>query len=167
MSSREDIIIVYSKTGWDELVTKIGSTILTQFERQEVVKTINTASVHQTNSQGDHMLVFEQLSTGSFGISMLRGLTQIINIDDWKMHSIDESGEENAGWYISSSFNPHVHRSLKWTNGYNVAGALSIPDPPTLSKTNQIINDYTCPHCGNSKLSKQEKTCWSCTNPII
>lgn len=35
-----------------------------------------------------------------------------------------------------------------------------------LDGKSNAINDHVCPSCGNTRVSKSEKTCWSCGNNL-
>lgn len=64
------------------------------------------------------------------------------NIDDYRW-----------GWTVSSSM--------------MVDGLVEAPTNAVMLASNaEVRNDHTCPHCGNKRCDKRERTCWSCTKPL-
>lgn len=172
MGTREQLILVYSKPGWDQLTNLIGSTFLLNTERQRVVNFINDYDVHQTDPRGAHLLYFSECDTSRADAHLLiSSLHSQVSSKDWLVHIIyEDGGEDSFGGFHNNSFSPTVERKLKWddNNALN-AGKVNISSPaPAVAKpvATTPINNHTCPTCGNTACSRSEKKCWRCGNPL-
>jgi hypothetical protein len=170
MGTREQLIVVFSKNGWDQLTSFIGSTFVNNQNRKDVLDAINNNDDHQTDSKGDHLLHFQEVDSSSHSMQLL--LTKLmgnIHSKEWLVNMIfDDGTEDSYGGYYNSSFNVSVRRHLTWVDVNSVPGGkLNVADPvapkPVASTP---INNHKCSACGNDRCSKIEKTCWKCGNPL-
>jgi hypothetical protein len=169
MSSRDKLIIVYSKVGWSQLTALIGSYyFLSSRERKLAVETINDNDNHQTDPSGAHLFYFGECNTTSEGMQLLLvTLNGQIKSAEWFVSAIYDHGvEDTFGAYYNSSFKPGITRELTWEDHNAVgAGSLSISDPQTpTTVVSTPVNNYVCKTCGNNRCSKNEKSCWKCGN---
>ncbi len=172
MGSREQLILVYSKSGWDQLTNLIGSTFLSSTERKRVVDVINDHDAHQTDACGAHLLYFSECDTSCAEVQLLiSSLHSQFSAKEWFTYIIFEDGSEDSfGGFYNNSFCPSVERRLKWddNNALN-AGKVNIGAPaPVVAKpiATTAINNHVCPTCGNTACSRSEKKCWKCGNPL-
>lgn len=169
MGTREQLIVVFSKSGWDQLATLITS-YLSSHDRKVAVDAINSNDDHQTDSKGDHLLHFEKVDSSSHDMQLLLGkLMGNIHTKEWHVSMIfDDGGEDSYGGYYNNSFNVSVKRQLTWVDANAVqASALSIATPSAPKPVAAVtINNHTCPTCGNTACSRNEKKCWRCGNPL-
>lgn len=176
MGYREDVVIIYSKKGFDELINRIGSTLLTDEQREQALTFLNEADLHQTAGSGeDHLFFFDSINTLIPSIQVvLNKLHKVMDQDQFFVQYLGEDGgEEQDGGYFENPFSPFVTHSLSWGCGDEVADKLSVEalclptDVPAPVATPVVaVDNYTCP-CGNKKLSTREKLCWSCGELIV
>lgn len=172
MGTREQLIVIYSKKGWDNLVATIGSNLLSQHERKTALDLINGSDSHQTTPQGDHLLFFSGIDTAhpdtQILVSTVNDQTSCPSTE-WMIYTIYDDGTEDSwGRYYNNPFAPSVQRNLTWVDSNTIRGALlNIATPPPPKPAAMIIkDDHTCTVCGNTKCSKHETSCWRCGTPI-
>ncbi len=170
MSTTEKMVIIYSQKGWIKLTSIFNSSIFLPFECKVILDLINSAESHQTTSRGEHLLYFESVNTASRDVQLLLyTANNYIDSDEFIVHIIYDIGSEACfGNYYNNSFSLSVERQFSWADANTMKGqplSISNPLPP---KPNAIVikDDHTCTMCGNTKCSKQEKSCWKCGSSI-
>lgn len=172
MGTREQLALVYSKSGWDQLSNLIGSAFISDTERQRVIDVINDHDAHQTDPRGAHLLYFSECDTACQDVQLLiSSLHSHITNREWLVHIIYEDGSEySIGGFYNNSFSPSVQRRLQWNDNNTLnAGKVNISSlAPAVAKpvAASTINNHTCPTCGNTACSRNEKKCWRCGNPL-
>lgn len=177
MGYREDVAVAYTAIGWDTLVTKIGSNLLTDVERKNVIEFLDAADSHAVNEDGDHCLTWDSIKTAADDSQVLFDtLHNALDQSDWYAVFMGEDGaEEIHGEWFDNPFSLYVSRHINvdttgdeiWsTSGITIINSTpTIPAPPSMPPTSKVVNDHTC-GCGNTACSKSEKSCWKCGAPI-
>jgi hypothetical protein len=177
MGYREDVAVAYASHTWEVLVTQIGSSFLTDDQRQNVIAFLDAADEHAVNEDGDHMLRWDSIKTSADDAQVLFD-TLHNSMDDnyWQAIFLGEDGhvETHGSWYdnpfslgVSHNLNSDTDGDEQWTtSGITLINSTpTIPAPATVPPTSKVINDHTC-GCGNTACSKSEKSCWKCGAPI-
>lgn len=169
MGKHEQLVVVFSKNGWDRLTTLISSFLGIQ-DRKDILDVINGNDAHQEDSKGDHLLHFMNIDSSTREMQLFLGkLMGNINPKEYRVNMIFDDGSEDAyGTYRVNSFNVTVQRQLTWVDANSIhAGAVHVAGPsapkPVVAAA---VNNHTCPTCGNTACSRSEKKCWRCGNPL-
>ena len=170
MGYRSDVVVAYTAPGWDDLVKKIGSNLLSDSQRREVIAFLDEADEHAVNEDGDHCLRWDSIKFYADDVQILfTTLHNKMEPADWRAVILGEEGDsEEYGDWFDNPFNIYVSRMLNMDTtddeSWSSSGITFTPTPsaPTMAAP---INDHTCV-CGNTACSKTEKSCWKCGAPI-
>lgn len=171
MGTKEKLIIVYSRVGWEKLTALIGSTSFSSRARKNVLDVINDNDCHQVDPGGAHLLYWSECNTSCPDMHLLLDhlTSSKIPSPEWIVQIIFDNGTEDSyGGLYNNSFSPSVKREFDWESHNAIKGnRLDISDPqapaPSVAKT---VNNHKCGACGNDRCSKHEKSCWKCGNPL-
>lgn len=170
MGSREKLIVIYSKVGWERLTSLIGSTSFSGQDRKYVLDVINDADCHQKDPSGAHLLYWVECDSSCNDMQLLLSrINGSIPSVEWFVHMIFDHGDEDSyGGYYNNSFSPSIEREFSWTDHHTISGGkVNISDPVTpVPVVTVAINNHKCGACGNDRCSSNEKSCWKCGNPL-
>lgn len=168
MGYREDVAIAYSKEGFEELIEKMGSDLLSDEERDWAISFLDGADEKRLTDYGSRLYIFTSIKTVADDAQVvLHKLHGAINHHEYLVQYMGEDGGEDVdGGFFDNPFGIYVARSLSWDDaGDSLSESLRdlvsfIPTPK--SAINQpVVDNYTCV-CGNTKCSTQETSCWKC-----
>lgn len=175
MGYREDVVIVYSSKGWKQLVSAINT-----LDKDDQILMKELISDHCDKSRvtddDERLIGFDQIKTHVHDFKMFLSLHKQIDPSDYLYLSLGEDGDEQyEGGYFDNPFNIGVTRSIhyEYIGDDNVSKlfAAEIAQPKSCNincnkscskKLIEAVNDHTCNGCGNTKCSKNEKSCWKC-----
>jgi len=175
MGIRSDLAIAYSKRGWEKMEAYFAS--LSQNDQEMILDLLQDAEDHYLHDNGDHLLSWTSMKTGCADTILLFAGHQELDYEDFYSVEVFDCGgdEEIGGGYYDNPFGICLNRSI-FINA-NDCEPFSmeemrlmqnnlLDEEPLEQGSLTIMDDHICPACGNTKCSKQEKSCWKCGSSL-
>jgi hypothetical protein len=176
MGIRSDLAIAYSKVGWEKMEKYFASLSLN--DQEMILDLIQDADQHLIHFDGDHLLSWTSMKSGCADMDLLNhGHSSALDDEDYYSVEIYDCGgdEEISGGYYDNPFGICCNRSIfiNDTDSEEFSMENLLIMQPQSSKIDSsvsgptvIVDDHVCPACGNTKCSRQEKSCWKCGSSL-
>ena len=185
MGSFSEIAFAFSSLGWQQMRHEFS--LLSQEDCDMIRDLIREADISLVANNGDRLVYFESVKSSADDMQKFVQLINMIDHDEYLVVDINEYGEEETGGYYDNSFGINVVKSIAMDQGGTVTMDPNdiigkIPTVPITSNPvgvmntapfaakpviqTPVVNDHVCGVCGNTKVSKAEKSCWKCGSPL-
>lgn len=170
-TNREDVLIALAPDGWLQLVEAINK--LESEDANTIRNLINACDGARVTFDGARLLKFNKVHEDDFQAFM----DCISNLHETQYLGLflgEDGVEKWQGYYWNNPFSigvsrmvTHNNAGLDWTGDDMFAG-MNTPakNAPTIPAPIACVDDHTCTSCGNTRCSKNEKSCWKCGTPI-
>lgn len=123
MGYREDVVVVVSKNGWENLINAISpnSDLLDQKKAQLVFNLIKQTDRHiLCEKDGQHLMMWQSIKTYSADCTALFYVLKQMNENDYYVHCIGEDGaEELFGLFDNNVFCVSVYKQFCFDENFD------------------------------------------------
>ena len=115
MGYREDVVVVVSKNGWENLINAISpnSNLLDQKKAKLVFDLIKQTDKHISEKDGQHLMMWQSIKTYSTDCRELFYVLKQMDKADYYVHCIGEDGaEETFGSFDNNVFCVSVYKQF-------------------------------------------------------
>ena len=168
MGYRSEVALCFSKAGaasfHDYVINCLPDTA-----QNAIDSLLAYADERHVHPDGDHLYVWSSLKTSADDWQTLEGAFNSLDTDEYYALYIGEDGEsDNQGSYNNNPFDLYISHSFNMNTSGCISSCDGMEEDTDVEVQTQttVMNDHTCPSCGNDKCSKNEKSCWKCGSSL-
>lgn len=163
--------LAYTPVGWAAFEQLLHTLAIA--DQEAVIKLVDEAIEHIINSNGAHLLRFENLDPSRVELYILVEHIPSMGIPDseFRFMAMDVSTGQTdyQGNWEPNDFDIRPRHYIFTDFGTNYAlltySGLAVHTPASVHTTTGVapaINNHTCIVCGNNRCSTTETSCWKC-----